>query len=251
MHLERMQIIILSFYLLAVVTPCATLVAAPARTLAPRRISAPRAVDTPTNELQREVETRRLLRKVGLGLGVGLLSGGVGVGVVAGVLPKDLTLSALFATSVASSFLFGAYTLSFDEHELPYAPVKVGESAPGMGRGLFATAEIPSGTYLFDYVGECLNESEMFARYPDGKGRYVACIGEAAYIDGADEQKSGLARWINHSQRRANVRWRKQRFGPGAPAMHFYALRDIAEGEELFFDYGDAYWAAMGVEPID
>lgn len=236
---------------LALATPCAALVAAPAHALAPRRITAPLRASATTNELQREVETHRTLRKVGLGLGAGMLSGGVGIGVVAGVLPKDLTLSALEAASVASSFLFGAYTLSFDEHELPYAPVAVGESAPGMGRGLFATAEVPSGTYLFDYVGESLSESEMFARYPDAKGRYIACIGEAMYIDGADEQKSGMARWINHSQRRANVLWRKQRFGPGAPAMHFYTLRDIAEGEELFFDYGDEYWAAMGCEPIE
>ena len=29
--------------------------------------------------------------------------------------------------------------------------------------------------------------------------------------------------------------------------MHFYTLRDIKAGEELFFDYGDAYWEAMGV----
>ena len=238
--------------LLALATPSTALVAAPARALAPRRIAAPlKAIDVPKNELQKEVETRRLLRKVGLGLGGGLLSGGVGLGVVAGVLPKDLTLAALYVTSFASAFLFGAYTLSFDAHDLPNAPVAVGESAPGMGQGLFATAEIPSGTYLFDYEGECLSETEMFARYPDAKGRYIACIGEAAYIDGADEEKSGLARWINHSQRRANVRWRKQRFGPVSPAMHFYALRDIAEGEELFFDYGDEYWAAMGVEPID
>ena len=38
---------------------------------------------------------------------------------------------------------------------------------------------------------------------------------------------------------------------PGAPAMHFYTLRDVASGEELFFDYGDAYWEAMGVAPIE
>ena len=79
----------------------------------------------------------------------------------------------------------------------------------------------------------------------------MACIGVSDYIDGVNEERSGLARWINHSRRRANCYWKKQRFGPSSPAMHFYTLSDIRAGEELFFDYGEAYWEAMGVEPID
>ena len=203
------------------------------------------------NELMREVQQRRQLRKAGLGAGAALLSGGLGFGVVTGVLDKGTVLGAAWVTVIAGSTLWGIYTLSFEEHRMPYSPVEPAESAPGMGQGLFATADIPKGTYLFDYEGETLSESEMFGRYPDAQGRYVACIGEASYIDGVNEERSGLARWINHSQRRANVAWKKQRFGPNAPAMHFYTLTDIAKGEELFFDYGDEYWAAMGVEPID
>ena len=276
-------------------------------------LHAPRRATPLMNELQKEVEQRRLFRTVGVGAGVALLSGGLGVGVVAGVLDGNVVGGALSTVGVVGSALFGAYTFSFEESREPYSPVAPAESAPGMGSGLFATADIPKDTYLFDYEGERLTEPEMFERYPDGQGRitwpcgnsrparlrpsrpparpwasagssagrpsasaslgqprpvcrhvlagrphrprslrrYVACIGVTDYIDGVNEERSGLARWINHSRRRANCYWKKQRFGPSSPAMHFYTLSDIRAGEELFFDYGEAYWEAMGVEPID
>ena len=34
-------------------------------------------------------------------------------------------------------------------------------------------------------------------------------------------------------------------------ARDLVTTREVKAGEELFFDYGDEYWAAMGVEPID
>ena len=38
-------------------------------------------------------------------------------------------------------------------------------SEVGKGRGLFAVARIPKGTYLFDYTGEVLNKAEYDRRY--------------------------------------------------------------------------------------
>ena len=99
---------------------------------------------------------------------------GLGVGVVAGVLDGNVVGGALSTVGVLGSALFGAYTFSFEEWREPYSPVAPAESAPGMGSGLFATADIPKETYLFDYEGERLTEPEMFARYPDGQGRHVA-----------------------------------------------------------------------------
>ena len=238
--------------MLGLATACCLPLRAPIRAPLRAPLHVPRRATLPLmNELQKEVETRRLFRRVGVGTGVALLSGGLGIGVVAGVLDRDIVVGALSTVGIAGSALFGAYTLSFEERGKPYSPVTPAESAPGMGQGLFATADIPKDTFMFDYEGERLTEPEMFERYPDGQGRYVACIGVTSYIDGVNEERSGLARWINHSRRRANVFWKKQRFGPSSPAMHFYTLRDIAAGEELFFDYGEAYWEAMGCEPID
>ena len=34
-------------------------------------------------------------------------------------------------------------------------------------------------------------------------------------------------------------------------AIHFYAVRDLVEGDELTWDYGNAYWDALGVTPIE
>ena len=136
---------------------------------APRRAALPLM-----NELQKEVEQRRLFRRVGVGAGAALLSGGLGVGVVAGVLDGNIVGGALSTVGVVGSALVGAYTFSFEEWREPNSPVAPAESAPGMGSGLFATADIPKETYLFDYEGERLTEPEMFARYPDGQGRHEA-----------------------------------------------------------------------------
>mgnify|MGYP001197386757 FL=1 len=134
-------------------------------------LHAPRRATPLMNELQKEVEQRRLFRTVGVGAGVALLSGGLGVGVVAGVLDGNVVGGAFSTVGVVGSALFGAYTFSFEESREPYSPVAPAESAPGMGSGLFATADIPKDTYLFDYEGERLTEPEMFERYPDGQGR--------------------------------------------------------------------------------
>ena len=150
---------------------------------APHRapLHAPRRATLPLmNELQKEVEQRRLFRRVGVGTGVALLSGGLGVGVVAGVLDGNVVGGAFSAVGIVGSALFGAYTFSFEESREPYSPVAPAESAPGMGSGLFATADIPKDTFLFDYEGERLTEPEMFERYPDGQGRCVAMQKAAA-----------------------------------------------------------------------
>ena len=146
------------------------------------------------NELQKEVEQRRLFRRVGVGAGAALLSGGLGVGVVAGVLDGNIVGGALSTVGVVGSALFGAYTFSFEEWREPYSPVAPAESAPGMGSGLFATADIPKETYLFDYEGERLTEPEMFARYPDGQGRHVAMWKAAAPSAGRPSASASLGR---------------------------------------------------------
>ena len=139
-----------------------------------------RATPPLMNELQKEVEQRRLFRRIGVGTGVAFLSGGLGVGVVAGVLDGNVVGGAFSTVGIVGSALLGAYTFSFEESREPYSPVAPAESAPGMGSGLFATADIPKDTFLFDYEGERLTEPEMFERYPDGQGRHVAMWNTAA-----------------------------------------------------------------------
>ena len=191
------------------------------------------AVDRPP--LQQELLARRRIKTAGLVLGTVMLGGGSAAGLQAGMFDARLLETVFWWVTVFGSASLGLWTLRHDEwRETGYAPVEVKES-PGMGQGLFATASIGEGTFLFPYAGEVLSEDEFFARYPTGQGRYVAGVGDV-FIDGSDE-KYGPARWMNHgSAARANVRYKKQRFGPLAPAMYFYAASDIAPGAELLFD---------------
>jgi len=201
--------------------------------------------------LQLEVEQTLRLRTFGLAFGLTL----VGLASCAAVHEEMITLPALFVpASLAAAFLglvaWMAVTLSYEEHRPPLCEeMLVVRPSPGKGNGLFAAAPIAAGTFLFDYQGEVLRSlDELFERYPDGRGAYIACVNSEMYIDGADPE-SGLARWMNHRRRGPTVQARKQRFGP-SPAMHFYAARDVAGGEELVFDYGDEYWDAMGITPL-
>jgi hypothetical protein len=67
------------------------------------------------NELQKEVEQRRLFRRIGVGTGVAFLSGGLGVGVVAGVLDGNVVGGAFSTVGIVGSALLGPYTFSFEK----------------------------------------------------------------------------------------------------------------------------------------
>ena len=96
-------------------------------------------------------------------------------------------------------------------------------------------------------------------------GEYLFDVGDDMYIDGEDIEKSSWCRFINHassevdddkdlSRIRCNAESRNlpetwiydchdgknEAYIP--PRMFFVALRDIAIGEEICFDYGDHYW---------
>jgi hypothetical protein len=78
------------------------------------------------------------------------------------------------------------------------------------GKGLFAQHDIPEGAYLFDYEGETLDLPAYESRYPDKVSDYAVGIkmpnGALQFKDAADPHKSGLARFMNHDFRSANVR---------------------------------------------
>jgi hypothetical protein len=201
----------------------------------------------PSNQLQQALQQERRLRQTGLIVGFSFAAVASIFGSLFGFFDPTAILL-LFGVIVITA---GTITESYNEYRspLPESSFLVQESTiPNAGMGLFATSFIPENTYLFDYEGEILTEDEYFYRYPDGTGRYVAQIdqgfyGEPIYIDGIDPSKSNLARYINSLDGDdANLVWRKQRFGKQGGSMHFYAIRDLMEGEEAFFDYGNNYW---------
>ena len=101
------------------------------------------------------------------------------------------------------------------------------------GRGLFAGQKIPEGAWVMKYEGQKISRKEG-----DRRERFYASIGYSLLFDMEDHYVDGLVGgndsiYINHSKKNPNLEalfWRK--------GVWFQALRDIAKGEELTFDYG-------------
>lgn len=102
------------------------------------------------------------------------------------------------------------------------------------GRGAFATEWIRDGTRLIEYTGERITEEEADARYEDeDESRphhtFLFSLDNGQVVDAA--YGGNVSRWINHS------------CDPNCEAVieddriFIEAIRDIAPGEELAYDY--------------
>ncbi len=102
------------------------------------------------------------------------------------------------------------------------------------GKGVFALQDIAEGEELIEYIGEVISWAEAERRHPhDPKNpnhTFYFHIDEGHVIDGL--HGGNASRWINHS------------CAPNCEAdqqgnrVFIRALRAIAAGEELNFDYG-------------
>ena len=101
------------------------------------------------------------------------------------------------------------------------------------GRGLFAREPIPAGTRLIEYTGERITQEEGDLRYPWEEGvpyhTLLFNVDDDVLVDGG--VGGGWARLINHS------------CDPNCESVieegriFIDSIRDIAEGEEITFDY--------------
>jgi SET domain-containing protein len=102
------------------------------------------------------------------------------------------------------------------------------------GFGGFALHRIGRGTRIVEYVGERLTGDEVDARYADQEQEerwhtFLFRVGDDAYLDAAREGND--SRFINHS------------CDPNCETdvidgrVYITAIRDIAPGEELTYDY--------------
>jgi SET domain-containing protein len=102
------------------------------------------------------------------------------------------------------------------------------------GKGVFALQDIAEGEELIEYVGEVISWAEAERRHPhdpqNPNHTFYFHLDEGHVIDGL--QGGNASRWINHA------------CAPNCEAdqqgnrVFIRALRDIAAGEELNFDYG-------------
>ena len=102
------------------------------------------------------------------------------------------------------------------------------------GRGVYAARAIRKNTWIVEYTGERISHAEADMRYDDDNmdrhHTFLFTIDEHVCIDafiGGNE-----ARFVNHScdPNCETVLAEKE--------IHIVALRDIAAGEELTYDYG-------------
>ena len=102
------------------------------------------------------------------------------------------------------------------------------------GNGVFALQDLAEGETLIEYKGEVINWKEALRRHPHDPAQpnhtFYFHIDDGRVIDG--NVKGNDARWINHSCE------------PNCEAdetdgrVFIKALRNIAAGEELNYDYG-------------
>lgn len=98
------------------------------------------------------------------------------------------------------------------------------------GRGLFTHDRIPKGSCIIEYVGRPATEKQI----RENRGKYLFWTSSRSMIDG--NIAANTARFINHScAPNCEIAIRKRR-------VFVFALRNIAPGEELSYDYGEEYF---------
>mmetsp|Transcript_6217 Transcript_6217/g.9523 ORF Transcript_6217/g.9523 Transcript_6217/m.9523 type:complete len:242 (+) Transcript_6217:84-809(+) len=201
------------------------------------------------NGLQ-EARRDRRIRKGGIAASLFILSSAISI---EGLLINNPSLA--FSPLAILSSIFVASRLPV---YIPNPPLKLNEDveirdSPGRGMGVFSKRRIVEGTYLFDYIGEHLDEAMYLERYPPNtpgaSSDYVVDLTngdpfalDPIFIDGANTNASGLARWINHGADEASRNVRRQHQHWPTRVMRLFAARDIEPGEELMYDYGTRYW---------
>ena len=102
------------------------------------------------------------------------------------------------------------------------------------GKGVFALQDLAEGETLIEYVGEVIRWPEALARHPHDPAQpnhtFYFHINETQVIDANVGGNS--SRWINHS---CQPNCEADEIGE---RVFIKALRNIAAGDELFYDYG-------------
>ena len=120
---------------------------------------------------------------------------------------------------------------AIDKHFLPdhhFKKIKVKKGMAGLG--LFAAENIKKGELIVEYIGNILTDKEV-EKIADN--RYIFWVKKDFNIDGSP--RWNLARYCNHScEGNAESEIKNKR-------VFMRAIKDIKEGEEIVYDYGEEY----------
>jgi len=121
---------------------------------------------------------------------------------------------------------------------MPARNFRIGRASAGLG--LFATKPIAKQQYIVTYSGKWIATAESARREKRG-AKYMFEIDSRWTVDGSSRRN--LGRYANHSCR------------PNAEAVLrngrivLVAMRDIAPGDEITYDYGEDYFALF-IKPV-
>lgn len=114
--------------------------------------------------------------------------------------------------------------------------------SPIHGNGVFATAPIKAGDEVVEYKGDRITHAQADKKYGDGGETghtFLFTLNERFIVDG--NSNGNTARWINHGCN-PNCQAVIEEAVDGKPSKKdrvlIEAIRDIAPGEELTYDYG-------------
>jgi SET domain-containing protein len=129
----------------------------------------------------------------------------------------------------------------------------VGESShPGdIGFGAYMAEPAKQGEFIAEYVGEIISEAESVRRneiYDKLKVSFIFDLNEEVTIDSF--RYGNVERFINHSKKHANCK-PVVKLVNGEHRIGFFATKDLAAGEELFFDYGKKFTAMHGLKEME
>lgn len=116
---------------------------------------------------------------------------------------------------------------------------------PGWGLEIEESAE--NEEFIDEYVGEVVGEIEYDFRSVEGTyldRSYMFCLDKTRCIDSA--RAANETRFINHAKGDKENVTTEVRFVGEEPRIGFFAARKIEAGEELFFNYGDSFFANSG-----
>ncbi|XP_026876526.1 N-lysine methyltransferase KMT5A-A [Electrophorus electricus] len=124
----------------------------------------------------------------------------------------------------------------------------------GKGRGVFATQSFQKGQYVVEYHGDLLLKTDakqreaVYAQDPaTGCYMYYFQYLSKTYCVDATKETDRKGRLINHSKN-GNCQTKLHDIN-GIPHLILVASRDIEEGEELLYDYGDRSKASIAAHP--
>jgi SET domain-containing protein len=101
------------------------------------------------------------------------------------------------------------------------------------GKGVYAARPIVAGETIIEYTGEVISWTEALRRHPHDplqpEHTFYFHLDDSHVIDGT--HNGNAAKWINHAcEPNCEAEERDGR-------VYIHALRDLAPGEELFYDY--------------